>query len=357
MPRLNAAAMGVARESNAGSTATRVDRVTRKPSIPVWAALLGSGFAGALTALQSRVNGGLSRALGDGYLTAAVSFGSGLVILCAILLFAPGGRAGIRRAGVELRSGHLPWWALTGGACGAFFVLGQGLAAPAIGLALFTVGVVAGQVVGGLVMDRIGIGPSGRIDPTVQRTLGAGLAVAAVAVSVVADLSGASGSTALVLIPLVAGVLLSWQAAVNGLLRSAARSALSATFLSFVVGTMILVPIAGVSVGVRGWPESWPGEPWFYIGGALGAVFIAISAILVRTAGVLLLSMSNVAGQLVAAVGLEAGLPLASGVTPWMLAGAMVALVAVVVAALPARVRRPGRVQPGDRPGNAGSVA
>ena len=311
--------------------------MTQRSSLPVWAALLGSGVAGALTAMQSRVNGGLSQALGNGYLTAVVSFGSGLIILAVVLLFSRSGRSGIRQVGAELRSGHLPWWALTGGACGAYFVLGQGLAAPIIGLALFTVGVVAGQVIGGLVIDRLGIGPSGRIDPSLQRLIGTALAVLAVAVSVVADLSGAGASTVLIVVPIVAGALVAWQSAVNGLLRSAARSALSATFISFVVGTLILAVAAAVSLGLRGWPAMWPSNPLLYLGGALGAGFIAISAVLVRTAGVLLLSMSNVAGQLVAAVALEIGLPLASGVTIWMLAGAAVALLAVLIAALPSR--------------------
>lgn len=306
---------------------------------PIWAALLGSGFAGALTALQSRVNGGLGQALGDGYLSAVVSFGSGLVILAVILCFSRSGREGVGRVGAELRTGHLPWWALTGGACGAFFVVGQGAAAPVIGLALFTVGVVAGQVLGGLLIDRVGLGPSGRIDPTPARLAGTALAVLAVGLSVVADLGGAGSSTVLVVVPIIAGLLVAWQAAANGLLRAAAHSALSATFLSFLVGTAILVVAAAVSVGLHGWPATWPSDPWLYLGGTLGAVFIAISAVLVRTAGVLLLSMSNVAGQLVAAVALEAGLPLANGVTFWMLAGATIALLAVVIAALPGRAK------------------
>ncbi|WP_244303001.1 hypothetical protein [Leucobacter coleopterorum] len=58
---------------------------------------------------------------------------------------------------------------------------------------------------------------------------------------------------------------------------------------------------------------------------------------LVRTAGVLLLSMSNVAGQLIAAVAFEAGIPLADGLTPGLIAGSAVSLLAVVIAALPSR--------------------
>ncbi|WP_423784479.1 DMT family transporter, partial [Francisella tularensis] len=59
----------------------------------------------------------------------------------------------------------------------------QGVAVGVLGVALFTVGIVAGQVVGGLVLDRIGLGPGGRVMLTVPRMFGAVLAVIAVAVS------------------------------------------------------------------------------------------------------------------------------------------------------------------------------
>ncbi|PIJ34323.1 hypothetical protein BMH30_09945, partial [Leucobacter sp. OLES1] len=134
-------------------------------------------------------------------------------------------------------------------------------------------------------------------------------------------------------VPVVAGVGMAWQSAVNGLVRSAAHSAITATFINFVTGTTMLGIAAAISLAVRGWPAHWPSEPWFYIGGVIGTLFIAVAAVLVRTAGVLLLSMSNVAGQLIASVALEAGLPLANGVTPGLIAGAAVALIAVAVAA------------------------
>ena len=149
-----------------------------------------------------------------------------------------------------------------------------------------------------------------------------------------------SGETAqiwLIVFPVLFGMGVSLQAAVNGLLRSAAQSALTATFVSFLVGTVILVLVAAVSVAVQGWPTAWPAQPLYYAGGALGVVFSALAAMLVRTAGVLLLSMSNVAGQLLASVALEAGLPLAGGVSTGLLAGAAVALVAVAIAAIPGR--------------------
>lgn len=289
-----------------------------------------------LVALQSRVNGGLSQQVGNGFVVAAVSFGSGLIILMVLMLFSRRGRQGLGKLRAEVASRHLPWWALCGGAGGAFFVLNQGLVAPLTGLALFTVGIVAGQVVGGLLLDRAGLGPGGRIDPTRPRIIGTCLAIAAVIVSVG---SGAGATVWLVVFPVIVGAGVAAQSMVNGLVRAAAQSALTATFLNFVVGTALLVVMAAVSVGLSGWPTTWPSEPWHYLGGLIGTIFIAIAAMLVRTAGVLLLSMSNVAGQLIAAVVFEVGAPLAGGVSTGMFIGSGVALLAVAVAALPARSR------------------
>lgn len=303
---------------------------------PVWAALIGSGLAGVLVAVQSRINGGLSQELGNGYVTAAVSFGSGLIVMCIAVLATRRGRTGLYRLRAEVRSRALPVWTLFGGAGGAFFVLAQGLVTPIMGLALFTVGIVAGQVLGGLILDRAGLGPGGRIDPTPMRVVGTVLAIVAVALSV--GFGGVQGAW-LIVFPVIIGVGVSAQSMVNGLVRAAAKSAVTSTFVNFVVGTAILVVMAAVSVALEGWPTQWPSAPYFYIGGVIGTLFIAVAAMLVRTAGVLLLSMSNVAGQLLASVAFEAGAPLGGGLTQGMIAGSAVALLAVVIAALPGRRR------------------
>lgn len=321
------------------STRSKVVRVHEKLRVP--AALLASGAAGMLMAAQSRVNGGLSQEIGNGYLAALVSFGSGLAMLAVIVLCSRRARAGVRRLVGEVRDGHYPVWGLLGGSCGAFFVLSQGLVASVIGVALFTVGVVAGQVLGGLLMDRVGLGPGGRVDPSPRRIIGTGLAIAAVAISVAGGFGG--GSPWLVIVPFIAGIGISWQSAVNGLVRAAAQSAVTATFLNFVVGTALLAVVAAISVGAQGWPQHWPTQPVLYLGGISGVIFIAVASMIVRIAGVLLLSMSNVAGQLIASVLLEAGVPLAGGVSTGLLIGAAVALVAVAIAAAPGRAGGAGR--------------
>lgn len=298
-------------------------------------ALAATALAGMLVAAQSRINGGLSVEISNGYVAAFVSFGSGFIIIGLVLASSRRGRTGLAKLRRELGSGRLPKWALLGGLCGAVFVLSQGLVAPLTGLALFTVGIVAGQVLGGLVMDRLGLGPSGRIQATPTRLVGTALAIAAVIVSVSNGVTG--GIAVLVVIPVLIGALLAAQSMMNGVLRSAAESAVTATFVSFGMGTAALLVAAIVSVAVGGWPVSWPTEPWYYVGGALGTIFIALSAMLVRTVGVLLLSMANVAGQMLAAVAIDVALPLGDDLTVPMVVGALIALIAVLVAALPSR--------------------
>jgi len=84
---------------------------------------------------------------------------------------------------------------------------------------------------------------------------------------------------------------------------------------------------AGDFAGVR-WPHVW----WLYVGGALGAVYIALAAVAVAELGVLRLSLATVAGQLVAAVVLDVVWP-SPGITLryQTVVGAALTLVAVAV--------------------------
>jgi bacterial/archaeal transporter family-2 protein len=308
-----------------------------RSKFPLSVALIGSGFAGVLTTLQSRINGGLGSELGNGYVAAAISFTVGFLVMCLAMLMSRQGRRGLATLRTELRVNRLPVSALFGGAAGAFFVLAQGLIAPLTGLALFTVGIVAGQVVAGLILDSLGLGPSGLIKPTALRLAGTALVVVAILVSVGADVQ-ALRAMWLVAFPILAGTGLAWQATVNGLLRAAAGSVIAATFVSFLVGGTVLLVAALISIALSGWPAEWPSSPLYYTGGVLGAVIVGIAAMLVRTAGVLLLSLSNLVGQLMAAVVFEAILPLRGGLRPGMIAGSAIALLAVLIAALPSRL-------------------
>ncbi|WP_241984324.1 DMT family transporter [Cryobacterium sp. Hb1] len=311
--------------------------------VPVWLALVFSVLIGALYAVQSRVNGELGQRIGDGFTAAVISFGSGLIVLSLGLIVFRSGRRGLQLVARGVAANHLSWWHLFGGLAGALFVLSQGLVAAPLGIALFTVAVVAGQTVSGVLMDRFGIGPGGRRPLHASKIVGAVLALVAVAFTVSGELRG-SGALWLLALPLIAGIGQGWQQAVNGQVRVTAQSALTATFLNFLTGTIALVLAALVHGLLVGFAFDLPANPWLYTGGLIGCVFIAGAAVVVRTTGVLMLGLCIVAGQLVCALALDllaptAGHPL--GVTT--IVGTALALVAVVIAAV--RWHRPGHVR------------
>ncbi|MBW8873109.1 MAG: DMT family transporter, partial [Leifsonia sp.] len=92
-------------------------------SLPLWLALVFALLCGALVAIQSRINGELGARLGDGFTAAAISFGSGLIILTVGLAVAPAGRRGLARVREALRGRGLRWWYVCVGAAGSFLVL------------------------------------------------------------------------------------------------------------------------------------------------------------------------------------------------------------------------------------------
>ena len=304
----------------------------------------GVGLAtasGVMVAVQSRINGELGVRLADGIAAAVVSFGVGLLILLVLVPATPGGRRGLAALRGALRSGALRPWQCLGGVCGAFLVATQGLTIGALGVAVFTVAVVAGQSGSSLLVDRAGIGPAGRQPVTPNRLIGAVLTVLAVLLAV-GDRLGDPQALALALLPLAAGVGIAWQQAVNGRVRAAAGSAMTATLVNFTVGTAALLVTLAVDLAVRGRPAgAFPDEPWLYLGGPLGIVFIALAAALVRFTGVLLLGLATIAGQIVGAVLLDLVLPTAAS-HPGLdtLLGAALTMVAVLVAAF-GPTRRP----------------
>lgn len=299
--------------------------------IPVWVAVAFGVVIGALNAIQSRINGALGHELDDGFVAAAISFGSGLVLLGVAMLLSRGARRGIGRLREAVRGGSLSWWSLLGGVSGAFYVLSQSFTAALLGVALFSVGVVCGQTISGLAMDRFGIGPGGRRPLTAPRVTGAVLALVAVGWAVSGQLQ-ADVPLWLIWMPLLAGAGQAWQQAVNGTVRVVSHSVLAATFVNFVTGGAALAVVLAAHVAVSGWPAGLPAEPWLYLGGVVGCVFIAASALVVRITGVFLLSLAVVSGQLLCALALDVFAPTGSlEVAGTTIAGTALSLVAVAV--------------------------
>jgi transporter family-2 protein len=282
------------------------------PSKRYLIALVASVIAGVLVAVQSRINGEFGLALGDGALAALLSFSTGLLVTTIAVLINPQARRGLGRIREALVAGELPWWGAIGGAGGAFLVLTQGLSAGVLGVALFTIAVVSGQTLGALVIDTRGWVGVPRVPLNRWRVVGALLVLAGVVLALDVRPGDSFELGALFVLPLVAGAGTGFQQAVNGRVRAVAVSSISATFLNFAVGTTVLALVFLVSVPFTGGPTAFPGTWWLWLGGIVGAFFIAIQVTTVSIIGVLGLGVSLVTGQLFGSIVLEATMPVAT---------------------------------------------
>jgi len=105
---------------------------------------------GALLSLQPAINATMGRILGSPFLAASVSISISLVVVVALWLVWG------RSTGQFAQFKFLPWWVLIGGIVGAVFVAGSIITAPVLGVALFFVCMVAGQLIGSTIIDQIG---------------------------------------------------------------------------------------------------------------------------------------------------------------------------------------------------------
>jgi transporter family-2 protein len=310
-----------------------------RPTAAVTISVVVAVVMGMLVAIQSRINGALGAELGDGFLAALISFVAGLVVLSVAMLVWRPGRLGLATVLTAVRESRVPWWYLVGGAGGAFLVLTQTLTVALLGVALFTVATVSGQTISGLLIDRRGMGTMAAKPLSPFRIAGSVLALVAVVWAVSAQLRGDVPLWAL-LLPFLAGIAIGWQQAVNGQVRSVASSALTATFVNFLVGTVALALATLLNSALVGWPESFPTELWLYTGGFIGVVFIAGAAIIVRITGVLVLSLATIAGQLVMSVVLDVVFPVPGHmIAASTIAGTALTLIAVAIASIPSRRR------------------
>lgn len=295
--------------------------------------------AGIAIPLQGRINGALATRLDDSVAAALVSFGTGLVLMIAISLTFPRARAGALQVIPAVRERRFPPYYIGAGVIGALFVFAQSLTIAVLGVALFTVAAVMGQSLSGLLVDRAGIGPAGKRSATPMRIIGVFLTVVSVmwAVSPRFGVAGDAASWLLpVLLPVVAGVLLSFQQAMNGTAAVHYGTPLTATLVNFVAGSAALLAAWLIKLSVAGPGNPLPGEWWYYLGGPMGCVFIGLGAVLVRSLGVLLTGLSMIGGQLIGSLVLDLVFPApGSIIVVATVAGTLLTLFAIVLTTLP----------------------
>ena len=301
-----------------------------------WIPLIGAFAAGTVIAVQGRLNGGLSTFIGNGVEAALVSFGSGLVILVFIVLLVPSVRRGVARIPAAIRVGELNRWHILGGLIGGAVIGIQSIAIPIVGVAVFTVAVVAGQSTNSLFVDKVGLGPAGKQPITWSRAISALIAVVAVAGAVSDRFTSGGVSLILVAVSFVGGLGVAVQQAINGRVSNAARNPISATFYNFFFGTAILAfAFAGAWVVSDTDAKVIGGAPWWlYAGGALGVILIAIAAWAVPKIGVLAFALVSISGQLSGALVIDVVAPTTSTNFGWhLVAGVLIAFLAVALGA------------------------
>ncbi|RMC36045.1 DMT family transporter [Paracoccus alkanivorans] len=132
---------------------------------------------GALVSMQPAINAQIAARLGGPLFAAVCSITISLVMVTAA--WATFGRVGPQWSKLLT----LPWWTLIGGAAGALFVLIALVIVPKLGVAMFFVCVVLGQLLGAAYLDHIGAFGMEMRTLSWSRVLGIALVIVGVAVT------------------------------------------------------------------------------------------------------------------------------------------------------------------------------
>ncbi|OYN91284.1 hypothetical protein CGZ91_07510 [Parenemella sanctibonifatiensis] len=296
-------------------------------------AVLFGAFLGGLIAVQARVNGQLGREFDNPMAAAACSLLIGGILAGLVALATSRGRHAMSTIATAIRHGTSPRWYFLGGLFGCVAVSSQSLSALPLGLTLYTVGLVAGQLVGGYAVDRsrLALSPT---PPSRTRLLGAGLALVAVVLPTLA-LKPSLTLWILLIIPLAGGLSSTVQQALNGRVAKLSGHPLAATSLNSSLGGVLVGGITAIGL-LTGDNLNLDVNPWLFLGGVIGIVYIAGSAALAPRLGILILMVSSIAGQVVVSLLLDVFLPADRALSWLSVVGAVLVVIATVVVARPA---------------------
>jgi transporter family-2 protein len=311
--------------------ATRMTRQGRLPVIPASVTVA----LGSLIAVQSRVNGELALHGDTGLYPAWWTMITGLALLAVIVTVHRPTRRGLGDVRAAIREGSLPLATLTGGVFGGLFLITQAITVPLVGVAVFAVGVVAGQTSGSLLVDRLGISASGVRHITWNRVVASIMAVLAVGIAISDRLQSTSGAIGYAVLAFLAGFVIGPQQAANGRVAVQGHSPFAAAFVNFLGGVVMLTVflLAAMLVVQTRIPDPWGAPWWAYLGGVLGLAVIAGAAWVVPVLGVLVFSLLSVLGQLTGAFLLDLLAPTPGTSVGWhLLIGLAMTFAAVVVA-------------------------
>jgi transporter family-2 protein len=271
--------------------------------------------------------------MGDSLEAAFVSFSSGLVFVSLIALFLKDVRLGFKEILSAVSVKKIAKWRLGAGVLGASFVAMQTHVVPIAGVALFTVASLAGQTAISLWVDHIGLIGSGKTLITRRRIIAAVITVIAVIVSAWDRFSQSDFSIAAIFLAIVAGGWVGVQRALNGQINSYAKKSFATSLLNFSTGTAFLFLLLALrSIFTDHSIMNFSSGPWWmFIGGSIGVVYIAFSALAVQYLGVLEFTLFSVGGMLVGSLLIDFVAPTAgTSISGYLISGIFLTYLGVI---------------------------
>ena len=293
-----------------------------------------AALAGIFIALQGKANGELDKFLASSVQTALVSFSVGLIAISLYGLSHRESRAGLTRLRNALKAKVIPYWGITGGLLGGTFITMQSFLVPKVGVAILSVGYIAGQTVCSLFIDQIGLTGGGKKAISSARIWAATITIIAVLVSVFDRLNSASLTLFSVVLSIFSGGIVALHRALNGRVNEITLQSSATTIVNFIMGTAFLAMVFLFLILTNS--TTWsplPEKPlWIYTGGLTGVLYIAFSAKVVQHIGVLHFTLFSVGGQLVGSLLLDWLLPTTNdGISLFLIFGILLTFLGVIV--------------------------
>lgn len=233
--------------------------------------------------------------------TSTAMFLMGSFVLAATVLCTPRAREALLRLSLPAERRRIARRDLLNGLGGAATVIVQAVTVGPLGVAMFTLGMIGGQIGGGLTLDAIGA--TGRRIPVGPVRLLAGCLVL-VAVTLGSANEVVAPSPAMLGLALGGGVVGAWVGAASSRVHRTIGSLPATALISFAVGATGLT-VAAVALGEGTMVLSALFEPRLVPAAVLGIVAISVSTLLVVRLGVLGLAVCWTVGQLTTAVLLD----------------------------------------------------
>ncbi|MGX8238710.1 DMT family transporter [Exiguobacterium undae] len=246
---------------------------------------------GILVPVQTSVNTRLRGIVGSPFLASLLSFSIGTVFLILLTLFVE------RNFSLNPDVWSEPGWIWIGGVLGVIFLTGNILLFPRIGGVQTVIMPIFGQVLMGLLIDNFGWFSTNSTPLSSTRLIGAGFVLLGVVGTVALgdwlakrrhpEQAKPVDSTIYGwrILGVVMGMMSAAQAAINGHLGVVLDSAIKAALISFIVGTVTLLLVNVIVRTKWQFNRSLPTPWWIWIGGLIGALFIAGNAVIVPLVG------------------------------------------------------------------------